>query len=533
MTERKGWNDKCRCKGNLTRRVIPSPSLLVILREQSDRRISLRVNSARNLNKIALASSLAVARDKLRNDVCVIKQVCIMNIIPAEEIKMIKSVLIANRGEIARRVIRTIKRLGIKTIAVYSDVDKEALFANDADEKESLGGKTPLESYLNIEKIIKIAVDKKCEAIHPGYGFLSENSTFIKACEDKNIIFIGPKASAVSAMGDKQRAREKAKKLGVPIVPGSGILKNLKDAEEVCKELSFPVILKASAGGGGIGMKKVEKENELQQAYEQTSNRARVAFGDDRVYIEKYLEEPHHIEIQVLRDKFGNVLTFYERECSVQRRHQKVIEESPSTFVPEKLRHNLREAAKKLVNGIDYLNAGTIEFMVDKYRNFYFLEANTRLQVEHPITEEISGVDLVEFQLEIASGKPIPLKEENLKVSGWAIESRIYAEDPEKFYPSPGTITGYSEPQGKGIRVDSGYHKGDTISPFYDPLIAKLVTFGKDRTTAIERMLFALGSYSITGIKTNIPFLIKAYSSKLFSDGGYDTHFIEKLNAGI
>ncbi|MBT9131818.1 ATP-grasp domain-containing protein [candidate division NPL-UPA2 bacterium Unc8] len=443
---------------------------------------------------------------------------------------MISSVLVANRGEIARRVIRTIKRLKIKTIAVYSDIDENTLFANDADEKVSLGGKTPLESYLNIEKIIKVAVDKKCEAIHPGYGFLSENSDFIRACENENIIFIGPKASSVAVMGDKQRARETAKKLGVPIISGSGILKNLKEAEEVCKELSFPVILKASAGGGGIGMKKVETEGELRQAYEQTSNRARAAFGDGRVYIEKYLEEPHHIEIQVLRDKFGNVLTFYERECSVQRRHQKIIEESPSTFVPEELRHNLREAAKKLVNGIDYLNAATIEFMVDKYRNFYFLEANTRLQVEHPITEEISGVDLVEFQLEIASGKPIPLLEENLKVSGWAIESRIYAEDPEKFYPSPGTIAEYSEPQGEGIRVDSGTRGGDVISSFYDPLIAKLVTFGEDRTIAIERMLFALENYSITGIKTNIPFLTKAYSSKLFSNGGYDTHFIEKLN---
>ncbi|HEY4715680.1 MAG TPA: biotin carboxylase N-terminal domain-containing protein [bacterium] len=443
---------------------------------------------------------------------------------------MIKSILIANRGEIARRIIRTAGKLHIKTTAVYSDIDENALFIKEADEKERLGGKSPQESYLNIDKIINIAVKKQCDAVHPGYGFVSENPEFIKACEKAKIIFIGPNAEAVSAMGDKAEAREVAKRLSIPVVPGSKILKDLDEAREICKELSYPVLLKASAGGGGIGMKKVDKEEALEKAFAETSNRASAAFGDGRIYIEKYLEEPHHIEIQVLRDKNGNTVAFYERECSVQRRHQKVIEESPSAYVTEDLRKDLRDAAKKLINGIDYINACTIEFMVDKHKKFYFLEANTRLQVEHPVTEEISGADIVELQIRIASGEDIPIKEETLNISGWAIESRIYAEDPERFYPSPGRIIDYAEPRGEGIRVDSGYTAGDTITQFYDPLIAKLIAHGKTRKDALDRMISALGDYKISGIKTNIPFLIKACSSGLFKEGGYDTHFIEKLS---
>lgn len=445
---------------------------------------------------------------------------------------MMHSILIANRGEIARRVIRTAKKLGIRTVAVHSDIDQNALFVKESDESVSLGGKNPLESYLDIEKIIAAAKAKKCEAVHPGYGFLSENPKFVKRCEEEGIIFVGPGADAISAMGDKASARATAKRLDIPTVPGSDILQSADEAKKVCEQLSFPVLLKASAGGGGIGMRKIDKAEQVEKAFEETTSRAKQAFGDGRVYIEKYLEEPHHIEIQALRDKAGNVVTFYERECSVQRRHQKVIEESPSTFVTESLRQNLREAAKKLVNGIGYLNAGTIEFVVDKNRNFYFLEANTRLQVEHPVTEEIFGVDLVEVQIKIASGEDIPLQEENLKVKGWAMESRIYAEDPERFLPSPGTISEYREPAGEGIRVDSGYEAGSAITPYYDPMIAKLISCAETREKAIEQMLVALEQYKISGIKTNIPFLQKAFSSELFKNGGYDTHFIEKLRKG-
>lgn len=442
---------------------------------------------------------------------------------------MIKSILIANRGEIARRIIRTAKRLKIRTVAVHSEIDSNALFVKEADESVNLGGKTPLESYLSIDKIISAAKEKNCDAIHPGYGFLAERPEFVKRCEDEGIIFIGPPASAISAMGDKVSARKTAEKLGVPVVPGSDIVESIDDALRVCNNLGFPVLLKASAGGGGIGMSRVDREEDLKRMLETTSNRAKSAFGDGRIYIEKYLEEPHHIEIQILRDKYGNVVTFWERECSIQRRHQKVVEESPSTFVSDSLRTELRKNAIKLANGINYLNAGTIECMVDKNRNFYFLEANTRLQVEHPVTEAITGIDLVEMQIKIASGGKIEIKEEDIKFNGWAIESRIYAEDPDRFLPSPGKITFYREPSGDGIRVDSGYGEGDTVTPYYDPLIAKLISYGKTREEAIAKMIDALENFHIGGIKTNIPFLKKVFSSQLFKEGGYDTHFVEKL----
>ncbi len=442
---------------------------------------------------------------------------------------MLKSILISNRGEIARRIIRTAKRLGIRTVAVHSEIDANALFVKEADESVNIGGKTPLESYLAIDKIISAAKEKNCEAIHPGYGFLAESPEFVRRCESEGIIFIGPPATAMYAMGDKVSARKRANELGVPVVPGSDIISDVDEAISFCKSIGLPVLLKASAGGGGIGMTKVERIDDFKRMFETTTNRAKSAFGDGRVYIEKYLDEPHHIEIQILRDKYGNVLTFCERECSIQRRHQKIVEESPSTFVSESLRQKLRENAKKLADGINYLNAGTIECMVDKDKNFYFLEANTRLQVEHPVTEEITGVDLVEMQIRIASGERIEIKEDGIRINGWAIESRIYAEDPERFLPSPGKITEYREPQGDGIRVDSGYTEGDTISPYYDPLIAKLICHGKTRDEAISKMIVALENYHIGGIKTNIPFLKRVFSSSLFKNGGYDTHFIEKL----
>lgn len=445
---------------------------------------------------------------------------------------MLASILIANRGEIARRIIRTTKRLGIKTVAIYSDVDEKALFAEEADEAVRIGGAKPKDSYLNIDNIIKMAKDLKISAIHPGYGFLAERWEFAQRCEQEGIVFIGPKSEVINKMGDKARSREIAKSLGIPIPPGSDILNSGEEAKEWARILSFPVLFKASAGGGGIGMRKVEAMDEVDEAFAEASNRAKLAFGDERVYIEKYLESPHHIEIQILGDKAGNIVTFPERECSVQRRHQKVIEESPSPFATPELRQALRKAAKQLARELGYTNAGTVEFVVDKHRNFYFLEINTRLQVEHPITEMITGFNLVEQQIKIASGELLSIKEDDLVGKGWAIEARIYAEDPENFYPSPGKITSYKEPSGDGIRVDSGYRAEDTITPFYDPLIAKLIVWGENRDKAIMKMLAALSDYEITGIRNNIPFLKNAFSSEMFKSGNYDTHFITKLKEG-
>jgi acetyl-CoA carboxylase biotin carboxylase subunit len=445
---------------------------------------------------------------------------------------MLKSVLIANRGEIARRIIRTAELLGVETIAVYSDIDEKFLFVQEADKALRIGEAKPKDSYLNIDKIIAVARESGAGAIHPGYGFLSERWEFAQRCETEGLIFIGPSSEVIHKMGDKYRSREIATSLGIPIPPGSSILSSVEEAKEWAAKLSFPVIFKASAGGGGIGMMKVEKVEEVAEAFDTATNRARLAFGDERVYVEKYLESPHHIEIQILGDKDGNVVTFPERECSVQRRHQKVIEESPSPFATAELRHELRHAAKRLAQGIGYTNAGTVEFVVDRHRKFYFLEINTRLQVEHPITEMITGIDLVEQQIRIASGESLLPREDSLGWKGWAIESRVYAEDSENFYPSPGKIARYIEPRGEGIRVDSGYQAGDTVSQFYDPLIAKLIVSGEDRNKAIIGMQHALDNYEITGIKNNIPFLRKAFDSEIFKSGNYDTHFISKLKEG-
>ena len=445
---------------------------------------------------------------------------------------MLRSVLIANRGEIARRIIRTAKLLGVETIAVYSDIDEKSLFVQDADRAVEIGEARPKDSYLNIDKIIAGARECGATAIHPGYGFLSERWEFAHRCETEGLIFVGPSSEVIHKMGDKYRSRQIASDLGIPIPPGSGILTSAEEARNWAAELSFPIIFKASAGGGGIGMVKVEEEKEIAEGFDAATNRARLAFGDDRVYVEKYLESPHHIEIQTLGDKDGNVVTFPERECSVQRRHQKVIEESPSPFATAELRHRLRQAAKRLAQGIGYRNAGTVEFVVDGRGRFYFLEINARLQVEHPITEMITGIDLVEQQMRIASGEPLLLSEEGITWNGWAIESRIYAEDSTNFYPSPGKIVSYMEPGGEGMRVDSGYQAGDTVSQFYDPLIAKLVVWGEDRHKAIAKMRHALDKYEITGIKTNVPFLRGAFDSELLRSGNYDTHFISKLKEG-
>jgi acetyl-CoA carboxylase biotin carboxylase subunit len=442
---------------------------------------------------------------------------------------MLKSVLIANRGEIGRRIIRTARLLGIETIAVYSDIDEKSLFVQEADRAVRIGEAKPKDSYLNIANIIAAAEESGASAIHPGYGFLSERWEFAQRCETEGLTFIGPSSEVIRKMGDKYRSREIATSSGIPIPPGSGILSDVEEARKWAAELSFPVIFKASAGGGGIGMVKVEEEQQVAEAFDTATNRARLAFGDERVYVEKYLESPHHIEIQILGNKDGNVVTFPERECSVQRRHQKVIEESPSPFASAELRHELRQAAKSLARGIGYTNAGTVEFVVDGHRKFYFLEINTRLQVEHPITEMITGLDLVEQQMRIASGEPLLLREESLAWKGWAIESRVYAEDSKNFYPSPGKIASYVEPRGEGIRVDSGYQSGDTVSQFYDPLIAKLVVWGDDRDKAIVKMRDALDDYEIKDIKNNLPFLKEAFDSEMFKSGDYDTHFISKL----
>lgn len=444
---------------------------------------------------------------------------------------MISSILIANRGEIAARIIKTVKKMHIGSVAVYSDADRGNSFIGQADHAACLGGNTPYESYLDGSKIIDIALAHGCDAIHPGYGFLAENPAFVEKCLEAGLIFIGPGAEAIRLMGDKIQARQTAQKFGLPVVPGSDIISGYEEAAAQCNHLGYPVIIKAAAGGGGIGMRKVTGSNGLAQAVSETTDRAGVAFGDKRIFIEKYLEEPHHIEIQVLRDQFGGIITFNERECSVQRRYQKVIEESPSTYIGPSLRRQLREAARRLIGGIGYTNAATVEFVVDKNLEYYFLESNTRLQVEHPVTEVISGLDLVEQQIRIASGESLPLEESALATTGWALEARIYAEDPIRFYPSPGMITEYIEPRGEKVRIDSGYGAGEVVTTYYDPLIAKLITWGDNRDEALSHMLQALEKYRIEGIRTNIPFLKKAIASPLFRAGGYDTHFVEKLKS--
>jgi len=442
---------------------------------------------------------------------------------------MLGSVLIANRGEIARRIIRTARRLGIETLAVYSDIDSTSLFAQEADRAIAIGEARPRDSYLNIDRIIAAAKKSGATAVHPGYGFLAERREFARRCESEGLTFIGPRSDVIHRMGDKSRSREIATDLGIPIPPGSPVLSDVEAARQWAERLSLPVIFKASAGGGGIGMMMVESMEEVADAFDTATSRARLAFGDERVYVEKYLESPHHIEIQILGEAGGNIVTFPERECSVQRRHQKVIEESPSPFTTAALRQGLRQSAKRLAQEIAYTNAGTVEFVVDKDRNYYFLEMNTRLQVEHPITEMITGVDLVEQQFRVASGEPLSLREESIEWRGWAMESRVYAEDPESFYPSPGKLVSHIEPHGEGIRVDSGYQAGDTVSRFYDPLISKLVAWGSEREEAVLRMRRALDEYEITGIRNNIPFLRQAFDSAAFKSGNYDTHFIAKL----
>jgi acetyl-CoA carboxylase, biotin carboxylase subunit len=442
---------------------------------------------------------------------------------------MFSKVLIANRGEIAARVIRTCKKLGTQTVAVYSEADADSLHVQLADEAHLIGKPRVSESYLNIEKIIEVAKMTKAEAIHPGYGLLSENPEFARRCEEEGIVFIGPKADVIAKMGSKIEARKTMAEAGVPIVPGISFpLKDVDEAAKTAEEIGYPIMLKASAGGGGIGMQIVRNEEELRKAFEGNQKRAASFFGDGAMYLEKYIANPRHIEIQLLADEHGNCVYLWERECSIQRRHQKVIEEAPSPFLDEETRRKMGETAVKAAKHIQYTNAGTIEFLVDEQKNFYFLEMNTRLQVEHPVTEEITGLDLVEEQLRIAAGEPLRYKQEDIRRDGHAIEVRIYAEDPKTFFPSPGKITVFQTPKGDDVRNETAVKSGIAITPFYDPMIAKLITKGKHRQETIERMAEALNNYRIEGIKTNIPMLKDVLSHPAFQAGDTTTNFVEK-----
>ncbi|MEV5116734.1 acetyl-CoA carboxylase biotin carboxylase subunit [Peribacillus frigoritolerans] len=442
---------------------------------------------------------------------------------------MIRKILIANRGEIASRIIRTCKKLGILTVAVHSEADSDSPFVGLADEAYLLGGPRVQESYLNVNKILEIAKETGAEAIHPGYGFLSENADFARSCEEAGLIFIGPKPEIIQQMGNKVEARKKMEQAGLPLVPGfSRPLIDSAEAAAVAEKIGYPVMLKAAAGGGGIGMQAVANEDELTKAFEGNQKRAQLFFGNGDMFIEKLIEKPRHIEIQVLADSFGNAVYLWERECSVQRRHQKVVEEAPSSFLDEETRNRMGMAAVKAVKSIGYSNAGTLEFLVDADKNFYFLEMNTRLQVEHPVTEEITGLDLVEQQIKIASGSKLDFTQSEIKQDGHSIEVRIYAEDPKTFYPAPGRITTMELPEGEGIRHELAVHGASVVSHFYDPMIAKLVVSGDSRDNAIERLREALASYKIEGIKTNLPLLMEIISHEAFSKGDTTTDFIAK-----
>jgi len=442
---------------------------------------------------------------------------------------MFKKILIANRGEIAVRVIRTCREMGIETVAVYSQADRLALHVRMADEAYEIGPPPARESYLVQEKIIETAKRSGAEAIHPGYGFLSENAEFAEAVAAAGLIFIGPNGEAMRKMGDKTAARKLMQSAGVPTVPGS------KDAVEdpnaalaIAEEVGFPVLIKASAGGGGKGMRLVHRSEDLISLFKTAASEARSAFGDDRVYVEKYVENPRHIEFQILADHHGQIVHLGERECSIQRRHQKVIEESPSSRLDEKMRRQMGEAAVEAARRCGYANAGTIEFIVDKNRHFYFLEMNTRLQVEHPVTEMVTGLDLVRLQLEIAAGGKLPFQQEQIEKRGHAIECRIYAEDPQNnFLPSIGKLKYMQRPGGCGIREDSGVGEGDTISIYYDPMLAKLIAWGANRDEAIRRMRRALNEYEIAGVRTTIPFCLWVLNHPKFCAGEFDTHFVQ------
>ncbi|GFZ75959.1 acetyl-CoA carboxylase biotin carboxylase subunit [Aquaticitalea lipolytica] len=440
-----------------------------------------------------------------------------------------KKLLVANRGEIAIRVMRTAKKMGIKTVAVYSTADRNAPHVKYADEAVLIGEAPSNKSYLLGNKIIDVAKSLNVDAIHPGYGFLSENADFAEACEKNNITFIGPKSKAIKIMGSKLAAKDAVKAYNIPMVPGTeDAITDISDAKKIAKEIGFPILIKASAGGGGKGMRIVEKEADFESQMDRAISEAVNAFGDGSVFIEKYVTSPRHIEIQVMADSHGNVVHLFERECSIQRRHQKVVEEAPSSVLTPELRSKMGEAAIKVAKSCDYLGAGTVEFLLDDAHNFYFLEMNTRLQVEHPVTELITGTDLVELQIRVARGEVLPIQQDDLKINGHALELRVYAEDPlNDFLPSVGNLEVYKLPVGENIRVDNGFEQGMDVPIYYDPMLSKLITYGKTRDEAIQLMLKAIQDYQVEGIQTTLPFGTFVCEHDAFQSGHFDTHFVK------
>jgi acetyl-CoA carboxylase biotin carboxylase subunit len=444
---------------------------------------------------------------------------------------MFKKILIANRGEIARRINQVAHQLGMKTVAVYSEADANLPFVRECDEKVLLGKAPPADSYLNIAKVVDAAKQTGAEAVHPGYGFLSENASFAQACNDAGVTFIGPPLAAMTRMKDKSQARQLAKDAGVPIVPGSeGTLPDVPSAQQAAEKIGYPVLLKAAGGGGGIGMQVAKDSSELEKQFRACVDRARSAFGRDAVYLERYFPAPRHVEVQILGDHHGNLIHCFERECSIQRRHQKVVEESPSPlFIDGKnpeLAKRMYAAAIAAAKAFGYANAGTVEFLVSG-DEFFFIEMNARLQVEHPVTEKVTGLDLISWQFKIASGEKLTVKQDELKRQGSAIEFRIYAEDPVKFFPSPGPLTVLKPPVGENVRLDCGYEQGGTVTPYYDPMIAKLIVWDVDRKSTIARAAKALADFDVQGIKTNIPLHRRIVADAAYQSGELDTHFLE------
>lgn len=441
----------------------------------------------------------------------------------------IKKILVANRGEIALRIMRTAREMGIDTVAVYSEADRLSPHVRYADESVCLGPALSAHSYLNIKKVIDAAWKTKADAIHPGYGFLSENPLFSKEVKKAGLVFIGPDHTAMEIMGSKLSAKGAAKKFNIPLVPGSdGAISNLKDAVKVAEQTGYPLLIKASAGGGGKGMRIVHKKEELEESISRAMSEAQSAFGDPSVFIERYVASPRHIEVQIIADAHGNAVHLFERECSVQRRHQKVIEEAPSSILTNELRNKMGACAIQVAKACKYTNAGTVEFLLDEKLNFYFLEMNTRLQVEHPVTEMITGIDLVKEQIRIAEGKKLSFSQEDLTINGHSIEVRVYAEDPQNnFLPDTGKLITYQRPQGNGVRVDDGFEQGMDIPVYYDPMIAKLIVHGVDRNEAIRKMQRAIRDYIITGVKTTLPFCSFVLAHEAFVSGNFDTHFVQ------
>lgn len=444
--------------------------------------------------------------------------------------KKITKILVANRGEIAIRVMKTAKKMGIRTVAVFSEADRNALHLKFADEAVCIGPAPSAQSYLKGDTILEVAKSLGVDAIHPGYGFLSENASFSALCEENGIIFIGPKPKAIEMMGSKLAAKEAVMHYDIPMVPGvDHAIVDVEEAKKTAKEVGFPILIKASAGGGGKGMRVVEREEDFEAQMERAISEATSAFGDGSVFIEKYVSKPRHIEIQVMADSHGNVVYVFERECSVQRRHQKVVEEAPSAILTPEKRKEMGEAAVKVAKACDYLGAGTVEFLMDEHLNFYFLEMNTRLQVEHPVTELISGLDLVELQIRVARGEALPMKQDDLQIHGHAMELRVYAEDPmNDFLPNVGNLEVYRLPEGEGIRVDNGIAEGMDVPIYYDPMLSKLVTYGKTREESIEKMIEAIDNYIVKGVATTLPFGKFVMQHEAFRSGEFDTGFVKK-----